>query len=183
MTRLIDTPLSGCAVVEFDRRGDERGWFQRAIDPGELAAVGVEFAVAQANFAYTAQRGTVRGMHYQRAPHGEAKLFHCIVGRVFDVAVDLRESSSTFGAWFGTELDANEPRALLIPAGFAHGYLSLVDEVRVGYFASHGYVAASEQVLSPFNTTIGIEWPIEIEHMSDKDRAADRSGAPIPSGY
>lgn len=183
MTRVTATALAGCLVVEFDRRGDDRGWFQRAIDPGELAAVGVDFTVAQANFAQTVRRGTVRGMHYQRAPHGEAKLFHCIAGRVFDVAVDLRESSQTFGGWFGIELDADEPRALLVPVGFAHGYLSLVDEVQVAYFASQGYVAAAEQVLSPLNTAVGIDWPIGIEHLSEKDRAADPSAAPVPSGY
>jgi dTDP-4-dehydrorhamnose 3,5-epimerase and related enzymes len=183
MTRLVETPLSGCVIVEFDRRGDDRGWFQRAVDVPALEHAGVPFVVEQANFARTARRGTVRGMHYQRAPHGEAKLFHCVAGAVFDVAVDLRESSPTFGSWFGVELRADEPRALLIPVGFAHGYLSLEDEVQVAYFASHGYAAKSERVLSPFNETVGIQWPIAIEHLSDKDRAADPAAAPIPSGY
>jgi dTDP-4-dehydrorhamnose 3,5-epimerase len=183
VTKVSETPLAGCLVVEFDRRADERGWFQRAIDPKELASAGVEFTVAQANFASTLRRGTVRGMHYQRAPHGEAKLFHCISGRVFDVAVDLRQSSPTFGNWFGLVLEADEPRGLLIPAGFAHGYLSLVDNVQVAYFASHGYVAGSEEVLSPVNTTVAIEWPIDIEHLSEKDQAANPSAALVPSGY
>lgn len=183
MTRIHETPLAGCVVIEFDRRADERGWFQRAIDVPALAEHGIPFAVEQANFARTARRATVRGMHYQHAPHGESKLFHCVAGRVYDVAVDLRESSATFGQWFGIELDWSEPQALLIPVGFAHGYLSLEDDVQVAYFASHGYHAAAEHVLSPFNETVGISWPVEIRHLSDKDRAADPAAAPAPSGY
>ena len=179
----IQTGLDDCLVLEFDRRFDERGWFQRGFGKLEFEELGIEMDSVQANFAFSQLAGTVRGMHLQSAPNGEDKLFHCISGSVFDVAVDLRAGSRTFGKWFGTELKSSAPKALLIPKGFAHGYMTLEDNVMVSYFVSNSYHPESEIAISPVNKTLDISWPRAISVISDKDNSTDPE-APIPnSGY
>jgi dTDP-4-dehydrorhamnose 3,5-epimerase len=180
---VTETGLNGCVVLSFVRRQDERGWFQRAYAIDELGLAGVDFVPKHANIAETTHAGTIRGMHYQQRPHGEAKLFHCLAGRVFDVAVDLRSTSQTFGKWFGIELSHDDSLALFIPEGFAHGYMSLDDDVIVSYFSSEVYVPSSEITLSPLNDEVGIDWPHEVKFISEKDASVPTDSHLIPSGY
>ena len=178
-----ETALSDCMVIEFKRIFDNRGWFQRSFGKEELNQLEIDFSPVQANFAHTAKAGTVRGLHLQKSPHGEDKLFHCVKGSVFDVAVDLREKSPTFGKWFGITLSAEIPRALFIPKGFAHGYMSLEDDVLVSYFVSGKYNPESEEAISPIHASLEINWPRKISLISEKDLGAASTGKLPSSGY
>src|SRR5882757_851823 len=123
--RFVPTPLAGLFVVQIELRLDERGAFGRSFCTSEFAAAGIAFEVAQANISLNHAAGTLRGLHHQAEPHAEAKLVRCGRGRIFDVAVDLRPGSDTRKRWFGTELSPDAPEMLFIPAGFAHGFVTL----------------------------------------------------------
>jgi dTDP-4-dehydrorhamnose 3,5-epimerase len=123
-----ETKLPGVFVIELERRSDDRGFFARQWCAEEVARAGLDPALTQINVARSTARGTLRGVHYQRAPHAETKLVRCTRGAVFDVAVDLRSDSPTFRQWVGVELDAESGRALYIPEGCGHGYLTLSAE-------------------------------------------------------
>jgi dTDP-4-dehydrorhamnose 3,5-epimerase len=157
--RLQATPLSGALVVEQDRRGDERGFFARTFDAEAFAAAGCDARVAQCNTSYNEHAGTLRGLHFQAAPHGEAKLVRCTRGAIFDVCVDLREGSATRGEWFGAELTADNGRALFIPDGFAHGFQTLADGAEVSYQMSVAYVAEAARGVRWDDPAFGIDWP------------------------
>jgi dTDP-4-dehydrorhamnose 3,5-epimerase len=134
--------------------------------------VGVDFQPVQANMSGSGKRGTVRGLHYQLAPHEEAKFIRCVRGAVFDVIVDVRDGSPTRGQWFGTELSAENKRALLVPQGFAHAYQTLADDSEVIYFVSAFYAPGAEKGLRWNDPGLGIQWPItEGVTVSDKDVA------------
>jgi dTDP-4-dehydrorhamnose 3,5-epimerase len=171
--RFIQTPLSDTWVIELDLLGDDRGWFARTFDAEEFAAHGVNPAVVQCNASFNAHRDTVRGMHYQAEPHGESKLVRCVRGAIFDVAVDLREDSSTFRAWHGVELSAENRRAFYIPAGLAHGFQTLTDDCEVLYQMGHHYVPEAALGMRWDDPAIGIEWPEPHGErtISEKDRA------------
>ena len=152
---------------------DERGQFLETWHSDKFRKIGIDVAFAQDNQSMS-RRGVLRGLHYQLAPDDQAKLVRVAVGEVFDVAVDLRQSSPTFGKWSGHRLSATEHQMLWIPAGFAHGFLALTDPALVLYKASASYVAASERTIRWDDPTVGIEWP-EIEGgpiLSSKDAAA-----------
>lgn len=169
---LTETPLKGAFVAELKRIADERGYFARAWCEREFADVGVDFRPVQANMSGSVRRGTVRGLHYQVAPHEEAKFIRCVRGAVFDVIVDLREGSPTRGQWYGTELSADNKRALLVPSGFAHAYQTLQDDSEVIYLVSAFYAPGAEKGLRWNDPSIGIAWPItEGVTVSDKDVA------------
>jgi dTDP-4-dehydrorhamnose 3,5-epimerase len=169
---LTETPLKGAFIADLKRIEDDRGYFARAWCRNEFAAVGVDFDPVQANMSGSRKRGTVRGLHYQVAPHEEAKLIRCVRGAVFDVIVDLREGSPTYGQWTGAELTADNKRALLVPRGFAHAYQTLADDSEVIYFVSAFYAPGAEKGLRWNDPGIGIEWPItEGVTVSDKDVA------------
>ena len=176
---LTETPLAGAFVAELKRIQDERGYLARAWCHKEFADVGVDFQPVQANMSGSAKRGTVRGLHYQEAPHEEAKFIRCVRGAVFDVILDLREGSPTRGQWFGTELSADNKRALLVPRGFAHAYQTLQDDSEVIYLVSAFYAPGAEKGLRWNDPGIGIQWPItEGVTVSDKDVAwPDYAGA------
>lgn len=171
MLTLQETPLAGAFVIETKPVGDARGFFARAFCQDTFAKAGVNFSPVQANHAASAQRGTLRGLHYQAAPHAEMKLVRCIKGAVFDVMVDMREDSSTYLQWYGAELSAENKRMLLVPEGFAHGYLTLTDDSEMYYMASAYYAPAAELGLRWDDPAIGIDWPIvEGLTLSDKDK-------------
>jgi dTDP-4-dehydrorhamnose 3,5-epimerase len=157
--RFIQTPLSDTWVIELDLLGDDRGWFARTFDAEEFAAHGVNPAVVQCNASFNAHRDTVRGMHYQAEPHGESKLVRCVRGAIFDVAVDLREDSSTFRGWHGVELSAENRRAFYIPAGLAHGFQTLTDDCEVLYQMGHHYVPEAARGVRWDDPAFAIEWP------------------------
>jgi len=157
--RLEPTPLAGAFVVEQDRLVDERGFFARTFDADLFAAAGCDPRVAQGNTSFNASAGTLRGLHYQAAPHGEAKLVRCTRGAIFDVIVDLRDDSPTRHAWFGVELTADNGRALFIPDGLAHGFQTLVDNSEVSYQMSVAYVPEAARGVRWDDPAFGIDWP------------------------
>jgi dTDP-4-dehydrorhamnose 3,5-epimerase len=131
--RFEETPLAGAWIVDLEPHPDERGFFARAFCEREFEAHGLPVRFPQCNLSRNRRAATLRGMHYAAATQRESKLVRCVRGSIFDVIVDLRSASPTRGAWFGLELSAENGRALFIPAGFAHGFLTLADETDVFY--------------------------------------------------
>ncbi len=153
------TELPGVAVIELEPLRDERGSFTRTFDAELFTAHGLDARVAQCNTSFNAQAGTLRGLHYQAAPHGEGKLVRCTRGRVFDVTVDLRADSPTHRRWLGLELDAEGPRSLFIPAGCAHGFQTLLDGSEVHYQMTHPYVPHAARGVRWNDPAFAIAWP------------------------
>jgi len=171
MSRFLasEMPLAGVMCVARQRLGDARGFFSRLFCADDLATVGWTWPVAQINYSYTAQAGTVRGMHFQHPPHAEAKFVSCLRGRVWDVAVDLRAGSPTFLQWCAQEISAENGAALLIPPGCAHGFQALSDDIELLYVHSEPYTPASDAGLNPHDPGLGILWPLPVSVISDKD--------------
>jgi dTDP-4-dehydrorhamnose 3,5-epimerase len=164
-----DLAISGLKRVERQQLGDARGFLSRLFCADELVEAGWTGAVAQINQTLTRRRGVVRGMHFQYPPHAEIKLVSCLRGVVFDVAVDLRKGSPTFLRWHAEELSVENRLALLIPAGFAHGFQALSDDCELLYVHSAPYVAAAEGGLSPRDSRLAIKWPLAIAEISERD--------------
>lgn len=167
---VTDLPLAGLKLIQRQPIGDHRGSLTRMFCAQELAAVGWVKPISQINYTYTAEQGTVRGLHFQRKPHAEMKLVSCLRGEVWDVAVDLREGSSTFLRWHAERLSADNGCALLIPEGFAHGFQALTSDAEVLYFVSAPYTPKAEDGLRPDDPTLSIYWPIKITEISLRDR-------------
>lgn len=164
------TSLSGLKVVKRYRHFDKRGFFSRLFCASQLSKHGWIGPIEQINHSTTRRCGTVRGMHYQTKPHSEMKLVTCIKGKIWDVAIDLRESSTTFLQWHGEILSDDDSSALLIPEGFAHGFQSLSDDVEILYCHSKVYSPDHERALNPADPNLKLHWPIEISHMSERDK-------------
>lgn len=164
------TKIAGVVVVDLERRSDERGFFARQWCAEELTKAGLDARVAQINTARSIAQGTLRGIHFQRAPHAEAKLVRCTRGAVFDVAVDLRPDSPTYCQWFGVELDDESGRALYIPEGCGHGYITLTANSDLVYQASTPYAPSSATGVRHDDPAFGIAWPVPIMVMSAQDR-------------
>jgi dTDP-4-dehydrorhamnose 3,5-epimerase len=178
--RFEQTPLSGVWVIDVDRLTDERGWFARTFDAAEFAARGLRPDVVQCNASFNACRATLRGLHYQAAPHGETKVVRCVRGRVFDVAVDLRPSSATYCRWYGVELSAGNQRMLYIPDGFAHGFQTLTDDSELLYMMGTEYVPGAGRGVRWNDPAFAIDWPVVAGErtISERDRAyPDFAGA------
>lgn len=167
----IATPLSGLVCVQRQLLGDARGFLARLFCAEELAPLGWHGPIAQINHTYTARQGTVRGMHYQTAPHSEIKLVTCLRGQVWDVAVDLRADSPTFLRWHAQILSAENHCAYLIPAGFAHGFQALTDEVDLLYCHSMPYTPSADAGIHALDPQLAIEWPLPVQHLSARDAA------------
>jgi dTDP-4-dehydrorhamnose 3,5-epimerase len=173
--------LPGTYLLVPNRIEDERGFFARAYCRQELEAHGLSPRIVQANTGFSHRRGTLRGLHYQVAPHQETKIVRCVRGAVFDVVVDVRADSPTRGAWMGTRLTAENGHALYVPEGVAHGYLTLEDDSEVLYFVSQYYAPDAERGLRYDDPAVGIDWPIRVVEVSDKDRTwPDFAPAPHP---
>jgi dTDP-4-dehydrorhamnose 3,5-epimerase len=170
--RFVPTRIAGVHVVELELHEDERGFFARAWSGEELAAAGLNGELSQCSLSRNVARGTLRGMHFQRAPHEEAKLVRCTRGAIYDVAVDLRLDSPTHGQWFGTELDATSGRALYIPEGCAHGFQTLVPDTDVFYAISAAYAPDAAAGVRWDDPAFGIVWPETPERVIN---ARDRS--------
>lgn len=154
-----DTPLRGTFVIEPELRSDERGAFARTFCAEEFSAHGLDPGVAQVNISLNERSGTLRGLHYQADPHGEAKLVRCTRGVIFDVAVDLRPASPSYRRWFAAELTAEGHRALFIPVGCAHGFQSLCDDSEVLYLMSAPYVPGAGRGVRWDDPAFDIRWP------------------------
>jgi dTDP-4-dehydrorhamnose 3,5-epimerase len=163
-------PLAGAFLVSLEKREDARGLFARAFCKDEFSSHGIDVDIMQANLSANTVAGTVRGMHFQRAPNEEVKLVRCIRGAVFDAIVDLRPNSATFGRWFGAELSEENGLMMAVPKGFAHGYQALTDGATVFYMVSANYAPESEGGVRYDDPAIGIEWPLPVASVSDKDR-------------
>ena len=165
-----ETKLSGGFTIDLQRLEDDRGYFARVFDHQAFAEHGLETHVSQCNLSFNHRRGTVRGLHFQAAPHEEVKIVRCTRGAIFDVMVDLRPSSPTFRDWVGVELTADNYRLLYVPRGFAHGYQTLVDDTEVFYQVSAPYSPGSERGIPWNDPALGIDWPLEATVVSKKDR-------------
>ncbi|MDR2338683.1 MAG: dTDP-4-dehydrorhamnose 3,5-epimerase [Deltaproteobacteria bacterium] len=165
------TPIDGALVIGFDRMEDDRGFFGRIFCREALSACGAAMEVAQANISGNLLAGTLRGLHYQAAPHAEDKLVRVVAGAAFDVAVDLREGSPTYGKWHGVTLSRDNFRAFFIPKGCAHGYYTTEDGTELVYFASSPYAPLAERGVAWDDPRLAIAWPGEPKVMSAKDRA------------
>lgn len=167
--RFVETPLAGCYVIEQDRILDHRGYFARVWCQRELEQHGLRADILQANVGFSRQRGTLRGLHYQRSPHAEVKIVRCTRGAMFDVAVDLRPASPTFRQWYGIELTADNGKMLYVPEGFAQGYLTLVDDTEMTYQTTNFFDRESATGVRYNDPTLGILWPAEVQVISEQD--------------
>ncbi len=166
----IETKLAGAFVIEPERKEDERGFFARSWCPHEFAAHGLNPRWAQCSISFNTKKGTLRGMHYQRAPHEEAKLVRCTRGAVYDVIVDLRPHSATFRQWIAAELTAENHRMMYVPEGFAHGLQTLQDSTEVFYQISEFYHPESACGVRWNDPMVGIEWPQDKRTISLRDQ-------------
>lgn len=169
--KIVDTPLAGLLRVVLSPSTDARGTFTRWFCEQELANALAGRHIVQANHSRTEQIGTVRGLHYQVPPHAEMKLIRCIRGKVFDVAVDLRETSETFLQWYSVELSDRKPEMILIPEGFAHGFQVLETGSELLYLHTAIYASESERGLRFDDPKLGITWPLPPERVSVRDQA------------
>lgn len=169
------TPLAipDVLLIAPVRHGDERGWFSETFRQSALEEAGFSGgAFVQDNHVRSTTRGIVRGLHFQAPPHGQAKLLRCARGAIFDVAVDIRVGSPTYGRWVGAELSADNARQLLVPEGFAHGYCTLTDECEVLYKVTDYYAPQAEGTLRFDDPAIGIDWTLPREALSANARDA-----------
>lgn len=167
---IIDTPLADLKILRRKRLGDNRGYLTRLFDAEELAEIGWTYGVAQINETRTAQRGTVRGFHYQNPPFAEAKLITVTQGAVLDIAIDIRRGSPTFLKHHAVELSAESNLSYLLPQGFAHGYQALTSDARMVYIHSAPYRAEAEAGLNVADARLGIDWPLPVENLSTRDQ-------------
>lgn len=167
--RLVPTEIKDLIVVESDPQRDERGYFHRVFDAETFEAAGIAFVARQSGISHNAHAGTLRGLHYQKHPSAQAKLVRCLNGSLFDVAVDLRPQSPTYCQWFGLELSANNHRALFVPAGFAHGFLTLEDNTDILYEISHPEIATDAAGVRWNDPNFKIEWPGEPKIINNRD--------------
>jgi len=167
------TAFNGLVIIEPSVFGDHRGWFAETYNKNILIEAGIEIDFVQDNQSYSAQAGTLRGMHYQLNPAAQTKLIRCTRGKIFDAVIDLRRDEPTFKQWFGIELSAENHLQLLIPQGFAHGFMTLTPDVEVQYKVDAFYSQGHERSLLWNDQEIGIEWPLDVTPiLSDKDNEA-----------
>jgi dTDP-4-dehydrorhamnose 3,5-epimerase len=170
--KFTELDIAGAFAIDIVPHEDERGFFARTFCADEFHEVGLETMFVQVSLSYNARRGTLRGMHYQAAPNEEAKIVRCTSGAIFDVIVDVRPASATFGHWRSVELSCMNHRMLYIPAGVAHGFQTLNDETEVQYEISRPYVPSSTRGFNWSDSTVGVTWPITTDLViSEKDRA------------
>jgi dTDP-4-dehydrorhamnose 3,5-epimerase len=171
--RFVETPITGAYVIEDEPVGDERGWFARTFDADVFRAEGLEPAVVQCSTSYNGIEGTLRGMHYQEAPHGEVKLVRCTSGAIYDVIVDLRRDSDSYCEWFAAELTPEARKSLYAPIGVAHGFQTLAPGSTVHYQMGQPYVPNAARGVRWDDPAFGIRWPDAPNGrvISDADRA------------
>jgi dTDP-4-dehydrorhamnose 3,5-epimerase len=170
---VIETSLPGVKVIEPKVFGDHRGWFMETYSTKIFKEAEIDIHFVQDNQSFSATKGTLRGLHYQLNPKAQTKLVRCTKGAIFDVAVDIRKGSHTFGKWIGIELSADNKKQLLIPKGFAHGFMTLTNDVEVQYKVDELYAPECDRGIIWNDPEIGIEWPIDITPvLSAKDEKA-----------
>ena len=173
------TALSGVVILTPQRFGDARGWFTETWNAARMAAAGLDLPFVQDNHSFSAARGTLRGLHYQRPPRAQDKLVRCSRGAILDVAVDVRKGSPAYGRWVAVELTAENGRQLLVPKGFLHGFVTLTEDTEVQYKWSDTYAPDCDGAVRFDDPDLGIDWGIDpgAAILSDKDRAAQSFAA------
>jgi dTDP-4-dehydrorhamnose 3,5-epimerase len=167
----LDTPIVGARVIEPQPHADERGRFMRAWCAREFSDHGLDFVPVQANMGFSRQRGTVRGMHFQSAPALEAKLVRCTRGAMFDVVLDLRSESPSYGKWYGVELTQANGQMLFVPEMCAHGYQTLEEDTEMFYMTSAFYTPSAVRGVRFDDPMFNISWPLPPTTVSEQDRA------------
>ena len=172
MTTHTPLALPEVLIITPKRHGDARGWFVETWSRRAMLDVGLDIDFVQDNQAFSAKAGTVRGLHFQAAPHAQAKLVRVLRGAIFDVALDIRPGSATYGQWAGATLSAEGGEQLFVPRGFAHGYCTLTDDCELAYKVDGLYAPQTEGGVLWCDPALGIEWPVSREAavLSDKDR-------------
>lgn len=167
--KIAKTKINGLYIIDLEPRLDGRGYFARVFAKEELNKQGINFSIAHINRSLTEKKGTIRGLHFQKPPKQEDKIVQCLQGSVFDVALDLRPGSKTYGKWFGVELSGKNKRMLLIPKGCAHAFQSLEKDVVVEYFVSQYYSPKHESGIKWDDKAFNIKWPLKNVSVSKKD--------------
>ena len=170
--KATETEFKGVFVLEPQVFGDARGWFMESWSQRKMHDAGIDVQFVQDNQSFSAQKGTLRGLHYQLNPMCQAKLLRCTRGKIFDVAVDIRKGSPQYGKWVGVELSAENKKQLFIPRGFAHGFITLTDDVEVQYKADNYYAPECDGNIRWDDPDIGVEWPLKPVILSEKDSKA-----------
>ena len=170
--KVIETKLPGVRILEPQVFGEARGWFMESWSQKKIEDAGIHVDFVQDNHSFSAERGTLRGLHYQLNPMAQAKLLRVSRGAVFDVAVDIRRGSPTYAQWIGIELSAENYRQLFIPRGFAHGFITLTDNVEVQYKADNLYAPDCDGNIRWDDPAIGVAWPFTPVVLSEKDAIA-----------
>jgi dTDP-4-dehydrorhamnose 3,5-epimerase len=164
-----ETPLNGAYVIELEKRGDDRGFFARTFCRKEFGSHGLVTEFVQVNNSLSRDLGTLRGLHYQLAPHAETKVVRCIRGALWDCILDLRPDSPTFGKWFGETLSAENRKMMYVPKGFGHAFITLEPDTEVFYLVDEYYAPEFERGVRWNDANFGIRWPIEPRVISEKD--------------
>ncbi len=167
-----ETSLPGAYVIELEKRGDGRGFFARMFCQREFVDHGLVSRIVQTNNSLSAERGTLRGLHYQLPPHAETKIVRCVRGAIWDCILDLRWNSKTFGNWFGTELSAENRHTMYVPQGFAHGFITMTGDAEVIYFVDEFYTPDAERIVRWNDPKFAVKWPLTPTTISDKDAKA-----------
>jgi dTDP-4-dehydrorhamnose 3,5-epimerase len=168
--KFTQTPLPGAYLIDLEKRGDDRGFFARVFCENEFGQHQLVRHFCQLNNSLSAQKGTLRGMHYQLAPRAETKVVRCIRGALYDMILDLRDGSPTFGQSFGAELSAENRRMMYVPKGFAHGFLTLLDDTEAFYFVDEFYSPERERCIRYNDPKFDLNWPAAPAVVSDKDK-------------
>ena len=164
-----ETKLKGNYLVDLELKEDNRGFFARYFCEKEFSLHGLNITWVQINNSLTKSIGTLRGLHFQREPNAEIKLVRCLKGAIWDVVVDLRHNSKTYGDWFGAKLSDQNRTMMYVPKGFAHGFISLEENSEILYLVSNFYSPELEGTLLATDNKVGIDWPVKPEIISDKD--------------
>ncbi|MBU3843473.1 MAG: dTDP-4-dehydrorhamnose 3,5-epimerase [Candidatus Anaerobiospirillum pullicola] len=167
---VITTPIAGLLILKAKPIGDDRGYFERFFCAEEFKEIGFTEPLCQINHSFNREKGTLRGVHYQKPPFLETKIVRCIRGKVHDVAVDIRRGSPTFLQHFGLELSADEPTYLYIPKGMGHAVQALSDNAEILYLVSTPFHPEADSGLNPLDPALNIKWPLEVTEISPKDR-------------
>jgi len=170
--KITPTKIEGVLIIEPDVFGDSRGWFFESYSKQKLKGAGIEADFVQDNHSFSATKGTLRGLHFQNAPHSQSKLIRCTRGRVLDIAVDLRKDSPTYKEWVSIELSAENKKQFFIPKGFAHGFLALTDNVEFQYKVDDYYDKSSDRSIRFDDPEIAVDWEYDQPILSDKDNNA-----------
>ncbi len=168
--KFIETPLKGAYTIELEKKGDDRGFFARFFCVNEYREQGLDGNIVQINNSLSARKGTLRGMHYQLAPKAETKVVRCIRGSLYDVILDLRPDSPTFGKHFGAELTADNRTMMYVPKGFAHGFITLGEDTEVLYLVTEFYSPELERGIRWNDPAFNIKWPSKPAVVSERDR-------------